>query len=263
MASLDSQLAYKLHPAAADGNAVDINTITNDPWGLMFGNPRAGSPTSPYDSRDQETWVMPDGLTGRPLKMPASTIEYMAFVEGSWYTSVVCPIVRMENQSTITWSKFVFGEELPGHLPYLGAPRVLSAKQITNTASFERRGLAIFMEYGFMNTERGRKIYMGFQRQIARMVEECAKFDVIAQLLDSQKMNLQNERKYGVYTDGYVPEVHQRMLSSWACVQRFERALELLDADISETMARMNPPGRADTYIMSKRVAVYAQLIPQ
>lgn len=255
MAALDAGQVWH-HPSEMQvGNLKhDTYTLPKDPWAAVFGEARGRDTGSAYDVRSTTTWTMPQAYQGQ-RDMIGQQIERMIFHEGNWHMRVVMPFQRHEEAEEVVWNQIVFDPHLASPTPELGVVRLVQSKRIQNTASWIRFGIGYYMEHGFMNTRMGIEYHIEHLRQLAQSALEATKFDVVFTLFQYQTINREWELKFGRFKRQKVEDVVSERVWMFACLQKYKRALKMLDIHVNEIMAQYG--GKADTWIVPPPIINY------
>ena len=170
----------------------------DNPWLQYFGAPNGPIVTSAYDKYAEENYDLPEAYRGKNLFL-RDTIDGL-ITDGSqptWFTSVALPWTSTD-QLTIRWNEFHFNQTLAGRVPHEGVSRLVTSSRRSHAEKTVRRGLAMILEHGFMNTEEGREMYRQNLLQIAQCVQETANHDVISAYLTCKRYDREWERRHGV-----------------------------------------------------------------
>ena len=232
----------------------DTYTLPKEPWAALFGEAQGTNTGSPYDVQSTTTWSMPQAFQG-VREMIGQQIERIVFHEGNWHMRVVMPFQKVGDANEVVWNTTEFDGHLASPTPELGVVRLVQSKRIQNTASFTRKGIGYYMEHGFMNTRQGIEYHMEHLRQMAQAALETSKFDVVYTLFQYQTVNRDWELKFGRYKRKKVEDVVSERVWMFACLQKYKRALKVLDIRVNEIMLQYG--GRADTWIVPPAVINY------
>ena len=161
-------------------------------------------------------------------------IDYLITNENDWYTSEVLPWVETDDLS-MKWEIFRFNKTLMDLEPHQGVPRYVTAEREARSDRLVRRGLAFIIEHGFYTTDQGRQHYLMNLRQIVDSVNETAYHGVVYSLLsaDNHYRELNRQHRSRVSRPGDLQTQARRL---WGCVQKQERGLYLLDAELKDVM---------------------------
>ena len=255
MASTNSFISYKSDAFGVNAGQI---AVSRDPWPEFFGEPRFPN-SSAYDVETRDTQILPEAYKGNS-KLLRDRTEFLVYTDENWYTQIVMPVEVVTNANKVVWNKTEYGTTIPGLVPELGTVRIQGSRRISGSAAFDRRGLGLYLEHGFMHTEAGRIDYQNQLQQIANSILECAKLDVINTLLNADDMNREWETKYGQYKGRHLRDVLQTQVWMWACLQKYERAEQMLETKVNSWMERYR--GRADTWILPPQVQNYLSIGP-
>lgn len=203
-----------------------------------------------------ETYNLPSAYQGKN-KYLQDVLNYMITGEADFYMELL-PWVETEDLS-IQWEIFTFNKTLFDLEPNQGVPRYVTAEREARSDRLVRRGLGFIIEHGFYTTEMGRRHYLMNLRQITDAVTETAAHGVMIALLGAHQ-------HYAQWIMDHGPRVlrpqdlQQRSRNNWGIVQKQERGLYLVDADVKDIMRYegVSP----DTIIFPSRMGMYASLVP-
>jgi len=209
------------------------------------------------DKFAHETYNLPKAYEGKN-KYLEKVIDYLVTNENDWYTSQVLPWVETDDLS-IKWEIFRFNKTLMDLEPHQGVPRYVTAEREARSDRLVRRGLAFIIEHGFYSTDQGRQHYLMNLRQIVDSVNETAYHGVVHALLSSDNHYKEWNRQHGsrVARPGDLQRQQKRL---WGIVQKQERGLYLLDAELKDTMRYegVSP----DTWIVPSKMSIYVTMVP-
>ena len=209
------------------------------------------------DKFAHETYNLPKAYEGKN-KYLEKVIDYLVTNENDWYTSQVLPWVETDDLS-IKWEIFRFNKTLMDLEPHQGVPRYVTAEREARSDRLVRRGLAFIIEHGFYSTDQGRQHYLMNLRQIVDSVNETAYHGVVHALLSADNHYKEWNRQHGsrVARPGDLQRQQKRL---WGIVQKQERGLYLLDAELKDTMRYegVSP----DTWIVPSKMSIYVTMVP-
>ncbi len=209
------------------------------------------------DKFAHETYNLPKAYAGKNKHLE-SVLDYLITEEDAWYTSAVLPWVLTEDLS-VKWDIFRFNKTLMDLEPHQGVPRYVTAERESRSDRLVRRGLAFIIEHGFYKTDQGRQHYLMNLRQIVDSVNETAYHGVIHALLSSQNHYKEWERQHGstVTRPGQLLRKERRR---WALVQKQERGLYLLDAELKDQMKYEGVT--PNVWILPSKMSIYVTMVP-
>jgi len=209
------------------------------------------------DKFAHETFNLPKAYEGKNKHLE-TVLDYLITEEDSWYTSAVLPWVLTEDLS-VKWDIFRFNKTLMDLEPHQGVPRYVTAERESRSDRLVRRGLAFIIEHGFYKTDQGRQHYLMNLRQIVDSVNETAYHGVIHALLASKNHYKEWERQHGsvVTRPGQLLRQQRRR---WAVVQKQERGLYILDAELKDQMKYegVSP----NVWILPSKMSIYVTMVP-
>lgn len=209
------------------------------------------------DAYPHETYNLPKAYEGRNKYLMA-TIDFLITENDDWYTRYVLPYQETDDIH-IKWNVWRFNKTLADIEPHQGVPRYVTAESELHSDSLLRRGLAFIIEHGFYQTETGRNHYMMNLRQIVEAIHETCYFGVIHALLHGKDYYREWQRKYGVKASS-LSEIMQREKNNWACVQKKERGLYLLDAECKNMMSYEGVT--PNLWIFPSKMSIYVSMVP-
>ena len=204
-----------------------------------------------------ETFNLPKAYEGKNKHLE-SVLDYLVTEEDSWYTRSVLPWVLTEDLS-VKWDIFRFNKTLMDLEPHQGVPRYVTAERESRSDRLVRRGLAFIIEHGFYKTDQGRQHYLMNLRQIVDSVNETAYHGVIHALLSSKNHYKEWERQHGA-TVTRPGQLLRQQRRRWAVVQKQERGLYLLDAELKDQMKYEGV--RPDVWILPSKMSIYVTMVP-
>lgn len=209
------------------------------------------------DKFAHETFNLPKAYAGKNKHLE-TVLDYLITEEDAWYTSAVLPWVLTEDLS-VKWDIFRFNKTLMDLEPHQGVPRYVTAERESRSDRLVRRGLAFIIEHGFYKTDQGRQHYLMNLRQIVDSVNETAYHGVIHALLSSKNHYKEWDRQHGstVTRPGQLLRQQRRR---WALVQKQERGLYLLDAELKDQMKYEGV--RPDVWILPSKMSIYVTMVP-
>lgn len=209
------------------------------------------------DKFAHETYNLPKSYEGKNKHLE-TVLDYLITEENAWYTSTVLPWVLTDDLS-VKWEIFRFNKTLMDLEPHQGVPRYVTAERESRSDRLVRRGLAFIIEHGFYKTDQGRQHYLMNLRQIVDSVNETSYHGVIHALLTCKNHYKEWNRQHGpvVTRPGQLLRAQRRR---WALVQKQERGLYLLDAELKDQMKYegVSP----DTWILPSKMSIYVTMVP-
>jgi len=168
------------------------------------------------------------------------------------------PWVLTEDLS-VKWDIFRFNKTLMDLEPHQGVPRYVTAERESRSDRLVRRGLAFIIEHGFYKTDQGRQHYLMNLRQIVDSVNETAYHGVIHALLSCKNHYKEWERQHGA-TITRSGQLLRKQRRRWALVQKQERGLYLLDAELKDQMKYegVSP----NVWILPSKMSIYVTMVP-
>ena len=209
------------------------------------------------DKFAHETYNLPKAYEGKNKHLE-SVLDYLITKEDSWYTSVVLPWVLTDDLS-VKWDIFRFNKTLMDLEPHQGVPRYVTAERESRSDRLVRRGLAFIIEHGFYKTDQGRQHYLMNLRQIVDSVNETAYHGVIHALLSSKNHYKEWDRQHGA-TVSRPGQLLRKQRRRWAVVQKQERGMYLLDAELKDQMKYEGVT--PDVWILPSKMSIYVTMVP-
>ena len=209
------------------------------------------------DKFAHETYNLPKAFEGKNKHLE-TVLDYLITEEDAWYTSAVLPWVLTEDLS-VKWEIFRFNKTLMDLEPHQGVPRYVTAERESRSDRLVRRGLAFIIEHGFYKTDQGRQHYLMNLRQIVDSVNETSYHGVIHALLTCKNHYKEWNRQHGpaVSRPGQLLRAQRRR---WALVQKQERGLYLLDAELKDQMKYEGV--KPDIWILPSKMSIYVTMVP-
>eukprot|EP00854_Cymbomonas_tetramitiformis_P009873 gene9873-11692_t len=204
---------------------------------------------SPYDSFGRENFALPEAYLGYSPYMTNVMINLIKS-EDMWPT-VVLPYRETKDTSAIKWDEIHFNRHFLGPVPEEGVSRLVSQEMSERRDHYTRYGLAMILEHGFMNTDKGRMCYVNNLQQIRNAVLETIYLGVLEAYLRCKKYDdMWNERFGGVRSAAAARKSLMMEIEDWATIQKTEHGWDLLDS-------------RCKRYLRSKNVTPDTWIIPE
>ncbi|KAK3288848.1 hypothetical protein CYMTET_3672 [Cymbomonas tetramitiformis] len=204
---------------------------------------------SPYDSFGRENFALPEAYLGYSPYMTNVMINLIK-TEDMWPT-VVMPYRETKDTSAIKWDEIHFNRHFLGPVPEEGVSRLVSQEMSERRDHYTRYGLAMILEHGFMNTDKGRMCYVNNLQQIRNAVLETVYLGVLEAYLRCKKYDdMWNERFGGVRSAAASRKSLMMEIEDWATIQKTEHGWDLLDS-------------RCKRYLRSKNVTPDTWIIPE
>ena len=203
-----------------------------------------------------ETYNLPDAFKGKNQYLQ-EVLNYMITGEADFYMDLL-PWVETDDLS-IQWEIFTFNKTLFDLEPNQAVPRYVTAEREARSDRLVRRGLGFIIEHGFYTTEQGRRHYLMNLRQITDAVTETAAHGVVIALLGAHQHYAQWIAEHGPRALRNS-DLLTRSRNMWGIVQKQERGLYVLDADIKDLMRYQGVT--PDTILFPSRMGMYVSLVP-
>ncbi|KAK3249644.1 hypothetical protein CYMTET_40924 [Cymbomonas tetramitiformis] len=218
----------------ANGASRDFPNSTQK-FADYFGQPSKPYLLSPYDQYGRENFALPEAYLGYSPYMTDVMINLIR-EEDLWPTKLL-PYRETKDTSTITWNEYHFDRHLLGPVPEEGVSRLVSQRMSERRDHYTRYGLAMILEHGFMNTEKGRMCYTNNLQQIRNAVLETVYLGVLESLLHCKSYDeVWNERCGTVMTAQTARRALATEVEDWATVQKTEHGWDLLDSRCKRIM---------------------------
>ena len=209
------------------------------------------------DKFAHDTYNLPKAYEGKN-KYLENVIQFMITEDDDWYTRYVLPWVASDDL-TLTWNIFRFNRTLMDLEPHQGVPRYVTAEREARSDRMVRRGLAFIIEHGFYKTDQGRQHYLMNLKQIVDSVNLTAYHGVIHALLSSKNHYKEWERQHGARVTRPA-QLLRAQRRRWAVVQKQERGLYILDAEVKDAMKYEGV--KPDTWIFPSKMSIYCTMVP-
>lgn len=253
MESLGSQLDSAPVSVATGGG-----TKALERWAKFFGPPNFPLNPNPYDKYSVETYDLPEAYKGRNLFL-RERIDELIRKGNDWYTTHALPW-KSTNDIHVQWNEWHFTSTLAGRVPHEGISRLVSSSKRTFRDHVVRRGLALILEHGFMNTPEGEEQYIRSLLGIRQCVQETCNYDVIYAYLTCKNYEREWEAKFGIRNPEIIRTALDREVSRFAAVQKSEDGLDILHEELkSQLLQRGVSP---DTWIFPPRMMMYITMVP-
>ncbi|KAK3259148.1 hypothetical protein CYMTET_31808 [Cymbomonas tetramitiformis] len=235
-------------PIASGDNPQQLNNPTAR-FSPYFGENPKPYLLSPYDQYGRENFALPEAYLGYSPFMTNVMITLITN-EDMWPTTVL-PYRETQDTSTIQWNEYHFNRHLLGPVPEEGVSRLVSQQMNERRDHYTRYGLAMILEHGFMNTEKGRMCYINNLQQIRNAVLETVYLGVLESLLRCKSYDdMWNERFGGVRSSAAARKALMMEIEDFATIQKTEHGWDLLDS-------------RCKRYLRSKDVQPDTWIIPE
>ncbi|KAK3288628.1 hypothetical protein CYMTET_3846 [Cymbomonas tetramitiformis] len=223
-----------------------LGTASFEPY---FGENPKPYMLSPYDSFGRENFALPEAYLGYSPYMTNVMINLIK-TEDMWPTAVL-PYRETKDTSTIRWDEIHFNRHFLGPVPEEGVSRLVSQEMNERRDHYTRYGLAMILEHGFMNTDKGRMCYVNNLQQIRNAVLETVYLGVLEAFLRCKNYDeVWNERFGGVRSASAARKAMMMEVEDWATIQKTEHGWDLLDS-------------RCKRFLRSKNVTPDTWIIPE
>jgi hypothetical protein len=235
-------------------------TVQDGPsdWQAFFGQPKGPIVTDPYRYRSTQNFDLPDAFKGKSQYL-GEIIDQQVLTGDTFYTQVLLPIKRTDHMSE-TWNRWEFDQHYLDVVPEEGVSRLIESRTEEESRAIVRRGIAMQLEHGFMNTERGRMQYLLNLRQIALAVQETNNFDVLSAILQADNYNMTWQRNHGYYNRMRIEQRIELEIDQWACIQKDTFGFEKLNARIDDMLEKYK--ARADTWVLPPQLENFEKFKP-
>lgn len=214
---------WVLGPAGSNplNPAVQTGIARTGPWEMLFGPTDSRESPNPWDSAQKSTIDLPKAYEGRNLFL-GQAVERMQYLQDEFYTRVIAP-VRWTDKLTMVSSTVQFLPAWAGFVPHEGVPRLLRTSERKRKTTISRRGLAIYMEMGFLLTPEGQMYFVEHLRQMATGVNETINFEVLRRLMttdeDAKSFLADGVERglthYGILNDQSITQLMADGVNSW------------------------------------------------
>ena len=232
-----------------------------NPWVEYFGRPafalgeQDSSARQPYDRYD-----LPKAYEGRNDYI-RQAIEGFVINKGDLlWTRELLPIERRENPN-FNFSTWYFNETFAGRVPHEGISRVVQSQKTEHSGKMVRRGLALILEHGFMNTAMGRQQYMLNILQIVQAIQITLNFDVLSTILTCKRFNIQWMRQHGYFRD-QIPMLRKKEVARFGIIQKNAHGFDVLIEEHKKQLMDMSGV-TADALIIPQSVTLYLPMVPK
>ena len=204
-------------------------------WFPYFGEPNGELKLNVYDRYKHETYDLPEAYKGQCLYL-RDTMDGLIVEGNDWYTTVALPWVQTEHMH-IAWNEFHFNQTLAGRVPHEGVSRLISSSKRGHKEAVVRRGIAMVLEHGFMNTPEGQEQYRRNLIGIRTCVQETANHDVMQAYLTCKRYDREWEAKHG-YHNLDLRRVLEHEVNAYMLVQKSPDGLDILIEQMRQSMGR-------------------------
>ena len=208
------------------------------------------------DQLAHETYNLPKAYQGRN-KFLEEVLDFKIRKEDEFYTRDLLPWEYTDDLH-VAWEIFSFNRTLADLEPHQGVPRYVSAQTESHTDNLLRRGLAFIIEHGFYKTARGKRHFNLNLQQISDAVHTTCYFGVIHAMLSGQNYYKEWQRRFGRQSSRRN-ELFSQERRRWACVQKEENGLYLLDAELKHEMRRegVSP----NLWVFPDKMGIYVNMV--
>ena len=241
-----SQITQSLTSAAAD-----------HPLEAFFGPYQGTSQELRADDQlPHETYNLPKAYEGRN-KFLEEVLDFKIRKEDEFYTRDLLPWEYTDDLH-VAWEIFSFNRTLADLEPHQGVPRYVSAQSEQHSDNLLRRGLAFIIEHGFYKTARGKRHFNLNLQQISDAVHTTCYFGVIHAILSGQNYYKEWQRRFGRQSTRRN-DLFQAERRRWACVQKEENGLYLLDAEMKHEMRREGVV--PNLWVFPDKMGIYVNMV--
>ena len=256
MSALDTNMpASQLNPMGMGG----LSGV-NGPMNAYIGPSMTPGTTSAYQKRRFHTQNLPDAYANRALLIRNSTEEITWLGQQRWQTSTVMPLQIVDDL-------VLHVEHFEAHPTFFSVtPEQAVAHMVTQSASQEevrlvRWSLQARLEHGFMGTAMGQQRYAAMLNQFSTSMNETANAEVARALLEATDPQQTWLQRHGQMQ---IDDLHNYLrwdLFVFGALQKIaHNPLEKINQKVISMMTAYS--GRADTFIMSEDLEIYANLVP-
>tara|TARA_E500000178_G_scaffold355164_1_gene426776 strand:- start:1655 stop:3631 length:1977 start_codon:yes stop_codon:yes gene_type:complete len=208
------------------------------------------------DQLAHETYNLPKAYQGKN-KFLEEVLDFKIRKEDEFYTRDLLPWEYTDDLH-VAWEIFSFNRTLADLEPHQGVPRYVSAQSEAHTDNLLRRGLAFIIEHGFYKTQRGKRHFSLNLQQISDAVHTTCYFGVIHAILSGQNYYKEWQRRFGRQSSRRN-ELFSAERRRWACVQKEENGLYLLDAELKHEMRRegVSP----NLWVFPDKMGIYVNMV--
>lgn len=240
------QISQSLTSAAAD-----------HPLESFFGPYQGTAEDLRADDRlAHETYNLPKAYEGKN-KFLEEVLDFKIRKEDEFYTRDLLPWEYTDDLH-VAWEIFSFNRTLADLEPHQGVPRYVSAQSEAHTDNLLRRGLAFIIEHGFYKTARGKRHFALNLQQISDAVHTTCYFGVIHAILSGQNYYKEWQRRFGRQSTRRN-ELFSAERRRWACVQKEENGLYLLDAELKHEMRREGVT--PNLWVFPDKMGIYVNMV--
>jgi hypothetical protein len=209
--------------------------------------------------RSHEAYFLPDAYRGRSDFLRNTVVDLMTESRNNFLTSVILPMRHTDNPN-MKWSSFKFDQTLVDFEPEQGVPRYVSVRSEQHAEYMQRRGIALYLNHGFANSDLGRLDYNLKLNAIACATQETMCQEGLLAMLDTKMVykELAAKKHYREGASVAPSKIRTDSMQRWASVQKVDRGWHMLDAEINHQMhAESIYP---DAWIVPPRMRHYAVL---
>ena len=235
-----------------------LTTAASDhPLEAFFGPYQGTSEDLRADDRlAHETYNLPKAYEGKN-KFLEEVLDFKIRKEDEFYTRDLLPWSYTDDLH-VAWEIFSFNRTLADLEPHQGVPRYVSAQSEAHTDNLLRRGLAFIIEHGFYKTSRGKRHFALNLQQISDAVHTTCYFGVIHAILSGQNYYKEWQRRFGRQSNRRN-ELFSTERRRWACVQKEENGLYLLDAELKHEMRREGVA--PNLWVFPDKMGIYVNMV--
>ena len=208
------------------------------------------------DQLPHETYNLPKAYNGRN-KFLEEVLDFKIRKEDEFYTRELLPW-EYTDELHVAWEIFSFNRTLADLEPHQGVPRYVSAQSEQHSDNLLRRGLAFIIEHGFYKTARGKRHFNLNLQQISDAVHTTCYFGVIHAILSGQNYYKEWQRRFGRQSTRRN-DLFQAERRRWACVQKEENGLYLLDAEMKHEMRREGVV--PNLWVFPDKMGIYVNMV--
>jgi hypothetical protein len=217
------------------------NYMPEEGWMDFFGKPKGRIEKPASDDLEYELYDLPAAYTGKNSYLSQILINQITN-DDTWILREFAPWIKFESSMTVSWDVWSFNDHMLGRTPEEAVSRLLNSKFTSESTTLVRYGIALMLEHGFFNTEKGRQNYAMNIRQIQNAIVETASFGAMYSAYNAEIWTDDNEL-YRLNTnrtdnalDAYFYEEHE----DWAIVQKSEDGFENLVSKMKTNLESRN-----------------------
>lgn len=183
-ASLSNYILHNTDPG--DMSSLDATSKEYRNLSFLFGK-IPGSPYDPTFDHRFRTYQYPQAFKGKSVYLGQFILGLASSTDTDFILSSGhgLPVKRTDEQS-FEWEVVKYDRGLMDIVPEEGPSRYLGMSSSFDSTTVQRRGIAFYIEHGFMNTPQGMNVFARSMLAIVQSIQMTWKFSALAALVNAR-----------------------------------------------------------------------------